>query len=111
MRDLCETADPATALRAASGEDLGSLADLLANSPAATRSLSGRWVAAMMRTSTCTFFSPPSGKNSWSSSTDSSLTCSGRGMSPISVRNRVPPWARRNMPGLSLTAPVKAPLT
>jgi fumarylacetoacetate (FAA) hydrolase family protein len=32
MRDLCETADPAAALRAASGEPIGSLAAILANS-------------------------------------------------------------------------------
>ncbi len=32
MRDLCETKDPAAALKAANGERLGSVADLLANS-------------------------------------------------------------------------------
>jgi fumarylacetoacetate (FAA) hydrolase family protein len=46
MRDLCETADPATALRAASGENLGSLADLLANSSAATRNDGKPWLLA-----------------------------------------------------------------
>jgi fumarylacetoacetate (FAA) hydrolase family protein len=34
MRDLCETADPAAALRAATGERVGSLAEILANSAA-----------------------------------------------------------------------------
>ncbi len=37
MRDLCEAADPATALRTAGGEDLGGLDDILANSNEATR--------------------------------------------------------------------------
>jgi fumarylacetoacetate (FAA) hydrolase family protein len=46
MRDLCETADPATALRAAKGENLGLLADLLANSSAATRHDGKPWLLA-----------------------------------------------------------------
>lgn len=46
MRDLCETADPATALRAADGENLGSLADVLANSSAATRNDAKPWLLA-----------------------------------------------------------------
>jgi len=46
MRDLCETADPATALRAADGENLGSLADLLANSSAASRNDGKPWLLA-----------------------------------------------------------------
>ncbi|WP_332681413.1 fumarylacetoacetate hydrolase family protein [Bosea sp. (in: a-proteobacteria)] len=33
MRDLCETADPAAALAAAQGERIGSLAEILANTP------------------------------------------------------------------------------
>lgn len=33
MRDLCETADPAAALRAAHGEDVGALDELAANTP------------------------------------------------------------------------------
>jgi len=33
MRDLCETADPAAALKAASGERIGDLAAILANTP------------------------------------------------------------------------------
>ena len=33
MRDLCEAPDPAAALRAAQGERIGSLADILANTP------------------------------------------------------------------------------
>jgi fumarylacetoacetate (FAA) hydrolase family protein len=37
MRDLCETADPAAALKAAPGEPVGDLAAILANSAEATR--------------------------------------------------------------------------
>jgi fumarylacetoacetate (FAA) hydrolase family protein len=37
MRDLCEAPDPAAALRAATGEDLGPLAAILANTPPETR--------------------------------------------------------------------------
>ncbi|MFX9142684.1 fumarylacetoacetate hydrolase, partial [Acinetobacter baumannii] len=33
MRDLCETADPASALRSARGEPLGPLDPILANTP------------------------------------------------------------------------------
>ena len=39
MRDLCETADPAVALRAAKGENIGLLADILANSVESSRDL------------------------------------------------------------------------
>ena len=46
MRDLCETADPAVALRATDGENLGSLADLLANSSAASRNDGKPWLLA-----------------------------------------------------------------
>lgn len=46
MRDLCETADPAAALRAASGESLGSLAELLANTPASARGDGRPWLLA-----------------------------------------------------------------
>ena len=37
MRDLCEAPDPAAALRAADGENLGSVDDILANTPPDTR--------------------------------------------------------------------------
>ncbi|HET6197166.1 MAG TPA: fumarylacetoacetate hydrolase, partial [Acetobacteraceae bacterium] len=37
MRDLCETDDPAAALRQAEGEALGSIDALLANTPVETR--------------------------------------------------------------------------
>jgi fumarylacetoacetate (FAA) hydrolase family protein len=46
MRDLCEAADPAAALRAASGEPLGPLDAILANTPPETRDTSRPWVLA-----------------------------------------------------------------
>lgn len=46
MRDLCETADPAAALRSAGGERVASLSDLLANTPADTRDHIQPWLLA-----------------------------------------------------------------
>jgi fumarylacetoacetate (FAA) hydrolase family protein len=46
MRDLCETADPAAALRSATGEWLCALGDLLANSAEATRDADRSWLLA-----------------------------------------------------------------
>ena len=46
MRDLCESPDPAAALRAAAGEPVGSLRDLLANTPADTRDPTRPWLLA-----------------------------------------------------------------
>ncbi|AXB78723.1 fumarylacetoacetate hydrolase [Novosphingobium sp. P6W] len=43
-RDLCEAPCPASALRSAPGADLGSLADVLANSDPATRDASRPWL-------------------------------------------------------------------
>ena len=43
-RDLCEAADPAAALRAADGEDLGAVAELLANTDPATRDPARPWL-------------------------------------------------------------------
>ena len=43
-RDLCEADDPATALRAAEGEDLGLLADILANTDPDTRDPAKPWL-------------------------------------------------------------------
>lgn len=46
MRDLCETADPAAALRAAGGEDIGTFADVLRNTVPETRDPSRpHWLA------------------------------------------------------------------
>ncbi|MEQ1611336.1 MAG: fumarylacetoacetate hydrolase family protein [Hyphomicrobiaceae bacterium] len=44
MRDLCETADPAAIVRTAPGENLGSLADILANTPEALRDPKKPWL-------------------------------------------------------------------
>jgi fumarylacetoacetate (FAA) hydrolase family protein len=46
MRDLCEAADPSAALRAASGETIGSVDTLLANTPVETRDPGRPWVLA-----------------------------------------------------------------
>ncbi|MBB6253120.1 fumarylacetoacetate hydrolase family protein [Nitrospirillum iridis] len=43
-RDLCEKADPALALRAAAGEDIGTLADVHANTDPATRDPTRPWL-------------------------------------------------------------------
>ena len=43
-RDLCEAQEPATALRAASGEDVGALSDVLANTAPETREPSRPWL-------------------------------------------------------------------
>ena len=43
-RDLCESADPAAALRAAEGETIGSLADILANTPVDGRDPKRPWL-------------------------------------------------------------------
>ena len=44
MRDLCETPDPAAALRAADGPVLGQLADILDNTPPETRAAGKPWL-------------------------------------------------------------------
>ena len=41
----------------------------------------------------------------------SSLTCKGKGISPTSSRNSVPPSASSILPGVVFTAPVKAPFS
>lgn len=46
MRDLCELSDPAGALRAASGEALGSFEAILANTPLETRDARRPWLLA-----------------------------------------------------------------
>jgi fumarylacetoacetate (FAA) hydrolase family protein len=46
IRDLCESERPAAALRAAGGERIGSLDELLANTPAATRDPGRPWLLA-----------------------------------------------------------------
>ena len=54
---------------------------------------------------------PPSGRRTSSSSTCSSLVCSGSGSSPISSRKMVPPSQSSNLPSFWLAAPVKAPFS
>ncbi len=44
VRDLCEEADPATALKSADGERVGSLADLLTNTPPDSRNPARPWL-------------------------------------------------------------------
>jgi fumarylacetoacetate (FAA) hydrolase family protein len=44
MRDLCETGEPAAALRAAAGENLGPLEVILANTPAEQRNSNAPWL-------------------------------------------------------------------
>jgi fumarylacetoacetate (FAA) hydrolase family protein len=46
MRDLCETADPASAARAAPGENLGPLDAILANTPSDSRNPAKPWLLA-----------------------------------------------------------------
>src|SRR6516165_5361603 len=46
MRDLCETADPAASLRAAEGERLGALEEILANTAPDERNASKPWLLA-----------------------------------------------------------------
>jgi fumarylacetoacetate (FAA) hydrolase family protein len=46
MRDLCETADPASAAQAAGGRTLGSVAEILANTPPETRDPRKPWLLA-----------------------------------------------------------------
>ena len=46
MRDLCEAADPAAIVRAGKGERIGTLADILANTPEDRRDASKPWLLA-----------------------------------------------------------------
>ena len=46
MRDLCEEADPAAVARTADGENLGTLADILKNTPRENRDRSRPWLLA-----------------------------------------------------------------
>ena len=62
-------------------------------------------MAAITRTSTRSVRSAPSGSNSRSCSTRSSLPCSGPGSVPISSRKMLPPLARAKRPFLFDVAP------
>jgi len=50
MRDLCETPDPAASLNAVSGARLGTLAEILANTPLKRRDASRPWLLAPVDT-------------------------------------------------------------
>ena len=63
----------------------------------------------MTRTRTLRVTTSPTGLISPVCSTRRSLACISSGMSPTSSRKMVPPSARSKRPGLSATAPVKAP--
>ncbi len=65
----------------------------------------------MTRTSAWMGLPPPTLSNIRSCNTRSNLTCIGIGMSPISSRNRVPPWASSKRPRRAAMAPVKAPFS
>ncbi len=54
---------------------------------------------------------PPTLRSFFSWITLSSLTCMERGISPISSRKTVPPWAASSKPILMLSAPVNAPFS
>ena len=71
-----------------------------------------RWfVAARMRTFTRISFCPPTRWNSCCSSTRRSFVCVWGGISPISSRKIVPPWASSNSPLRESIAPVNAPFS
>ena len=68
-------------------------------------------MAAMIRTSTLNVRSLPTGWISFSWMVLSSLTCMGRGISPISSRKMVPRSAFLNIPSRLFSVPVKAPFS
>ena len=68
-------------------------------------------MAAITRTSTRSVRSAPSGSNSRSCSTRSSLDWSAGLIVPISSRKIVPPSASANLPFFVVVAPVNAPRT
>ena len=70
---------------------------------------SSRLVAAMMRTSTLRVRGVTDAfQFLYSCKTRNNFACIASGASPISSRNKVPPSANSNRPGLSLSAPVNA---
>ena len=81
------------------GDDVEAIEQILAEACRLHLRRRSRLVAAMMRTSTATLVSLPTGRKVRSCSTRSSLTCSCSGSSPISSRKSVPPSALRKQPG------------
>ena len=90
-------------------EDVEAEVEVLAEAPFLISALRSRLVAHSTRTSTSISVLPPSRRSRPSSSTRSSLACSSMGISPISSRKSVPPWASSKTPGRRWSAPVKAP--
>jgi hypothetical protein len=78
--------------------DAQPVVEILANWPRGTASSSGRFVAAMMRTSTCCVATLPTGSKRPFSRTRSSFTWSFGLISPISSRKIVPPSASLKRP-------------
>ena len=68
-------------------------------------------MAERIRTSTGSDRLEPTGRTERSCRTRSSLTCSARGMSPISSSNKVPPPAVTIRPLWFASAPVNEPFT
>ncbi len=81
------------------------------NAPSSASDSSARLVAETTRTSTWIGCRPPTRSTSWSCRKRSILACSAIGISPISSRNSVPPWACSILPWTVRTAPVKAPFS
>jgi hypothetical protein len=79
------------------------------NCPLSTASTRFRLVATKTRASTLRGLDSPNGVTSRSCKTRRRLVWTVRGMSPISSRNNVPPFAASKTPWWSDTAPVKAP--
>ena len=79
------------------------------NSPSAMAVSLSRLVAAIKRTSTSTFFTPPTRKNVRVSSARSSFDWSCIGISMISSKNSVPPSAISKSPNFLALAPENAP--
>ena len=78
--------------------------------PPATSVSRFRLVAATTRTSALRVRVSPTRSNCFSCRKRSNFAWRGRGRSPISSRNNVPPSAASTRPGWSRTAPVNAPL-
>src|SRR6266446_4122848 len=70
-----------------------------------------RCVAASTRTSMRISSWPPTRSKARSCSARKSLTCSSGGMSPISSKKTLPPWASSSLPSRRSLASVKAPFS
>src|SRR5690348_12976194 len=97
--------------RQADRRDIEPIEQIVAELPCRINCDRSRWVAAMMRTLARIGTRPPTAVYSPSCSTRSKRVCASGGMSPISSRNRVPPFACSKRPMLRAVAPVKAPFS